>query len=160
VSEVINPGDQPDLNDLPHFPRTFVVLKRRPFPRLIVYKRLTKYSTDYVKVFKCWTAIGAAGFATPSGPAMIKTKARHPDWQMPNSSWVPRADWGRVIPGNTPDNPIKEAFLKITDDGVGIHGTDNLLSLKTRSSHGCIRVSPENAIWLYENVEVGSPVYL
>jgi len=87
-------------------------------------------------------------------------KARNPDWTMPNSSWVPEALRGTTIPGGAPENPIKGAFLKLTDDGVGIHGTDNLLSLGSRASHGCVRIRPRAAVKLYETVAAGTPVYI
>lgn len=155
----ISPGDLLDPKDLAKLPKNFIIIKRR----LLLRKALTLYTrvgSDYLPTFKCRIAIGAYGHETPGGPGMIKAKLRHPDWHMPNSEWVPKEDRGKVVPGNTPENPIKEAFLKITDDGVGIHGTDNLLSLGTKASHGCVRVSRESAIHLYENVQVGSPIYI
>lgn len=143
-------------DDLGALPDAFVVVRRRQF-RLTLY---TRHDNVYKRSMQCPVAVGAAGFGTPGGAFMVQRKARHPDWLMPNSSWVPEGLRGTVVPGGHPDNPIREAFLQLTADGIGIHGTASLLSLKSRASHGCIRVAPHRAIQLYEQVSVGSPVYV
>lgn len=58
-------------------------------------------------------------------------------------------------------------WLEITSGGsYGIHALDlwenpyYLDYLGTPASHGCIRLSPLNAKWLYEHVEVGIPVFV
>jgi lipoprotein-anchoring transpeptidase ErfK/SrfK len=45
-------------------------------------------------------------------------------------------------------------------DGAGIHGTDQIGSLGTNASHGCIRMSIPEVIELYEKVPVKTPVYI
>jgi lipoprotein-anchoring transpeptidase ErfK/SrfK len=50
----------------------------------------------------------------------------------------------------------------ITADGqYGMHsleGTSYLQYLGSVASHGCIRLSPEDATWLYDWVSIGTPV--
>jgi hypothetical protein len=50
----------------------------------------------------------------------------------------------------------------ITADGqYGMHaleGTSYIQHLGSVASHGCIRLSPEDATWLYDWVEIGTPV--
>ncbi len=140
-------------------PRSFVHISRRRFV-LEYYRRTNPESTDLrlMRRFRC--ATGALGFTTPHGPFLVKAKARHPSWLMPDSWWVPEEKRGTLVPGTDPDNPIKEAFIKLTDDGIGIHGTDNMLSLGSRASHGCIRVAPATAIYLYNRVMPGDPVWI
>ena len=42
------------------------------------------------------------------------------------SQWVPD-DWkGKTFPPGAPENPLRGAFLGLTDDGVGLHGTAKL----------------------------------
>lgn len=137
---------------------TFILVRRKVFS-IIVYKRhpdRTRF--EVVEQFPC--AIGADGYETPSGPKIVTAKAQNPEWRIPNSPWAISAglEPGKVVPGGVPENPIKAAFLKLTDDGVGIHGTDKMDSIHRRASHGCIRVAPDDAAWLYENVPVGTPV--
>lgn len=149
-----------DPEELAVLPRSFVVIRKAMF-RMNVYRRADELAKTYTKSWSCDAAIGAIEFATPGNlPCMVMSKARNPDWQMPYSDWVPKELQGTVIPGGDPRNPIKEAFLQLTPDGVGIHGTDDLLSIRTRASHGCIRVSREHAIKAYETIAVGTPVYI
>jgi lipoprotein-anchoring transpeptidase ErfK/SrfK len=137
-------------------PRHFVHVNRRRF-RLTLYRRRSR---DYVLVRRFRIAVGAVKHETPGGPYLVKAKARHPDWKMPFSDWVPVEQQGTVVPGDSPDNPIREAFIKLTDDGIGIHGTNSLFSLETKASHGCVRVTPEAAIYLYNRLETGDPVWI
>jgi lipoprotein-anchoring transpeptidase ErfK/SrfK len=44
--------------------------------------------------------------------------------------------------------------------GAGIHGTDDIGSLGSAASHGCIRMSVPDVIALFDQVEVGTPVYI
>jgi lipoprotein-anchoring transpeptidase ErfK/SrfK len=78
---------------------------------------------------------------------------------MPNSSWVAPADRGKVIPGGSPENPLKARWLGIYA-GAGIHGTDATYSLGTAASHGCIRMAIPDVIDLYDQVPVSTPVYI
>jgi lipoprotein-anchoring transpeptidase ErfK/SrfK len=91
-------------------------------------------------------AIGRLEYPTPSGVFVIRAHALNPDWQMPDSDWVPEEDRGKIIKGGDPANPLVGAFMDFGFLGVGIHGTRDLASLGTAASHGCIRVRPEVAI--------------
>jgi lipoprotein-anchoring transpeptidase ErfK/SrfK len=64
-----------------------------------------------------------------------------------------------VIPPDDPGNPIKARWMGIYD-GAGIHGTDALGSLGSAASHGCIRMAIPDVEALYDQVEVGTPVYI
>lgn len=140
-------------------PETFIHVSRRKF-RLTYYSRLAAFSTEFTRISSHRIAIGAILHETPPGVYVIQEKARHPDWQMPFSDWVPVEQQGKVIPGDSPDNPIREAFIKLTDDGIGIHGTDSLWSLGSKASHGCIRVTPQVAVYLYNRVAPGDTVWI
>ena len=45
-------------------------------------------------------------------------------------------------------------------NGAGIHGTDELGSLGTAASHGCIRMAIPDVIELYAQTPLGTPVYI
>ena len=45
-------------------------------------------------------------------------------------------------------------------DGAGIHGTDDVGSLGSAASHGCVRMSVPDVIELYDKVDVGTPTYI
>ena len=42
-------------------------------------------------------------------------------------------------------------------DGAGIHGTDDIGSLGSAASHGCVRMAVPDVIELYDQVDVGTP---
>jgi lipoprotein-anchoring transpeptidase ErfK/SrfK len=128
-----------------------VLVVERPSFQLRMYKRL--------KLQKSYTvAIGQIGYDTPAGLYHIQNKAVNPAWSVPNSDWAGDLA-GTVVPGGTPQNPLKARWLGIYD-GAGIHGTDVVSSLGTAASHGCIRMSIPEVIELYDQVPVGAPIYI
>jgi lipoprotein-anchoring transpeptidase ErfK/SrfK len=119
--------------------------------QLRVYKDLELAKTYTV-------AFGAAGYDTPRGLFEIQNKQVDPAWSVPNSDWAGDLA-GTVVPGGVPENPLKARWMGIYD-GAGIHGTDDVGSLGTAASHGCIRMAIPDVIDLYDRVEVGAPIYI
>jgi lipoprotein-anchoring transpeptidase ErfK/SrfK len=119
--------------------------------RLRLYKDL-QLSKEYT------VAVGAVGFDTPAGLYHIQNKAIDPAWHVPNSDWAGDLA-GTIVPGGTPENPLKARWLGIFD-GAGIHGTDETYSLGSAASHGCIRMAIPDVIELYDQVPVGAPIYI
>jgi lipoprotein-anchoring transpeptidase ErfK/SrfK len=103
-------------------------------------------------------AVGALGFDTPAGLYHIQNKAVDPAWHVPNSDWAGDLA-GTIVPGGTPENPLKARWMGIFD-GAGIHGTDQTYSLGSAASHGCIRMAIPDVIELYDQVPVGAPIYI
>jgi lipoprotein-anchoring transpeptidase ErfK/SrfK len=128
-----------------------VLVVERPSFQLKLYRRLKLQRTYTV-------AIGQVGYDTPAGLYHIQNKAVNPAWSVPNSDWAGDLA-GTVVPGGTPQNPLKARWLGIYD-GAGIHGTDAVGSLGTAASHGCIRMSIPEVIELYDQVPVGAPIYI
>jgi lipoprotein-anchoring transpeptidase ErfK/SrfK len=127
-----------------------LVVERGAF-QLKLYRRL--------KLQKAYTvAIGQVGYDTPAGLYHIQNKAVNPAWSVPNSDWAGSLA-GTVVPGGTPQNPLKARWLGIYN-GAGIHGTDATYSLGSAASHGCIRMSIPEVIELYDQVPVGAPIYI
>ena len=93
-------------------------------------------------------AIGAVGFDTPAGVYHIQNKAVDPVWTVPDSDWAGDLA-GKTIPGGAPENPLKARWMGIFD-GAGIHGTDDVASLGSAASHGCVRMAVPDVIDLYD----------
>src|SRR5215211_7094693 len=134
----------------------------KKYPAILVVNRgafkLTLYKN--LKLAKTYgVAIGQVGLETPAGLYHIQNKAVNPAWTMPNSDWVAPKDRGKIVPGGTPENPLKARWLGIFD-GAGIHGTDAESSLGTAASHGCVRMRIPDVIELYPQVPVGAPIYI
>jgi lipoprotein-anchoring transpeptidase ErfK/SrfK len=103
-------------------------------------------------------AVGAVGFDTPAGVYNIQNKAVDPAWSVPDSGWAGDLA-GTVVPGGSPENPLKARWMGIFD-GAGIHGTDDVGSLGSAASHGCVRMSVPDVVELYDQVDVGTPIYI
>ena len=103
-------------------------------------------------------AIGRVGFDTPVGLYSIQDKQVDPNWYVPDSDWAGDLA-GQVIPGGTPENPLKARWMGIFN-GAGIHGTDDTGSLGSAASHGCVRMAVSDVIDLYDRVDVGTPIYI
>lgn len=102
-------------------------------------------------------AVGRAGLETPAGLYHIQDKQVNPSWHVPNSAWAGDLA-GKVIPPG-PDDPIKARWMGVSA-GAGIHGTDEIGSLGTAASHGCIRMSIPDVEELYDKVPLQTPVFI
>ncbi len=132
----------------------------RKYPHLLVVNRPGFQLTYYrnLRQVKSYTiAIGQVGYDTPAGMYKIENKAVNPTWNVPNSSWAGSLAGSVVPPG--PENPLKARWMGIYD-GAGIHGTDQVGSLGTAASRGCIRMAIPEVIELYDKVPVKTPVYI
>lgn len=102
-------------------------------------------------------AVGQEGLETPEGLYAIQDKQVEPTWHVPESDWAGSLAGQSIPPG--PSNPLKARWMGIYE-GAGIHGTEETGSLGTAASHGCVRMSVEDVIDLYDRVEVGTPIYI
>jgi hypothetical protein len=102
-------------------------------------------------------AVGRQGLETPAGEYEINDKQVNPSWHVPNSAWAGDLA-GRVIPPG-PDDPIKARWMGFYN-GAGIHGTDEVSSIGTAASHGCIRMTIPDVEALYELVPLHTPIYV
>jgi lipoprotein-anchoring transpeptidase ErfK/SrfK len=118
--------------------------------QLTLYKNLKVAHTYRI-------AVGRQGLETPAGQYNIQDKQVNPSWHVPNSAWAGDLA-GQVIPPG-PADPIKARWMGIAG-GAGIHGTDEIGSLGTAASHGCIRMAIPDVISLFDQVNVGDPVFI
>jgi lipoprotein-anchoring transpeptidase ErfK/SrfK len=128
---------------------SFIIIDRGAF-RLRLFKDLKLAHTYTV-------AIGMQGLETPAGLYHIQDKQVNPSWHVPNSAWA-GALAGRVIPPG-PADPIKARWMGFFN-GAGIHGTDEIYSLGHNASHGCVRMAIPDVEALYDQVSVGTPVFV
>lgn len=103
-------------------------------------------------------ALGKPTWRTPPGPFNVLEMREHPVWRVPESIQREMAMEGRVVktvvaPG--PDNPLGDWFIALSLANVGVHSTNAPLTIYGFRTHGCIRLHPEDARELFEDVEVG-----
>jgi lipoprotein-anchoring transpeptidase ErfK/SrfK len=102
-------------------------------------------------------AVGQSIYPTPTGAFHIIIKERDPWWYPPTyDAWA--ANLKPVPPG--PSNPLGTRWMGLDAPGVGIHGTDAPASIGYSESHGCIRMQVPDAEWVFEHVDVGTPVWI
>jgi lipoprotein-anchoring transpeptidase ErfK/SrfK len=113
---------------------------------------------DHLKLVKTYTiAVGQQGLETPAGTYTIDDKQVNPSWHVPDSPWAGDLA-GQVIPPG-PEDPLKARWMGFYN-GAGIHGTDDVASLGTAASHGCVRMAIPDVIELYDQVPLGTPIYI
>jgi lipoprotein-anchoring transpeptidase ErfK/SrfK len=118
-------------------------------------KRLLLF--DDVKLIRWFpVATGQAAYPTPLGTYEIANMQRNPWWYPPPSPWA--KDSEPVPPG--PGNPLGTRWMGLSAPYVGIHGTPDASSIGYSASHGCIRMKIPDAEWLFQRVDVGTPVFI
>ena len=101
-------------------------------------------------------ATGQSAYPTPLGSFEIVVMERDPWWYPPDSTW---AKGEKPIPPG-PGNPLGTRWMGISAPNVGIHGTPDAASIGYSASHGCIRMRIPDAEWLFQHVQVGTPVFI
>jgi lipoprotein-anchoring transpeptidase ErfK/SrfK len=126
-----------------------IVVIRREAKKLFLYRGEKQW-----KVFRI--ATGQASYPTPLGNFSIVVKQRNPWWYPPDSTWAAGAN--PVPPG--PGNPLGTRWMGLSAPLIGIHGTPDSASIGYSASHGCIRMLVSQAEWLFDRVNVGTPVFI
>jgi lipoprotein-anchoring transpeptidase ErfK/SrfK len=128
-------------------------------PVVIIFRESKKLSLfdgpTLVRTFGI--ATGSSEYPTPLGHYSVATKQMNPWWiPPPDSEWAKDAE--PIPPG--PGNPLGTRWMGLTAPLVGIHGTPDAASIGYSASHGCIRMRVPEAEWLFERVNVGTPVLI
>lgn len=105
--------------------------------------------------------VGRAAWETPAGHYTIVSRRRDPVWHVPRSIQREMREGGapvkkKVPPG--PENPLGKYWLQLSVPGYGIHGTNAPWSVGKYTTHGCIRLRPDDIGWLYKEVPNGTTV--
>lgn len=101
--------------------------------------------------------IGQQGWLTPLGHTVVKQKRRNPVWIPPTSIREKLPDLPESVAAGD-NNPLGAYALYLGWPRFLIHGTNRPAGVGKRSSHGCIRLYPEDIAQLYALAQVGTPV--
>jgi len=135
------------------------IAAQRRVGAVIVIRRESKglYLYDGRKlVRRLGVATGQSRYPTPLGSFVVADKQYNPWWYPPSSDWAKGLK--PVPPG--PGNPLGTRWMGLNGGLVGIHGTPDAASIGYSASHGCIRMRIPDAEWLFEHVDVGTPVVI
>ena len=108
---------------------------------------------DLVRIYPI--AVGRLEKPTPAGLHRIRCKLVDPLWKAPRNGRFRRRP--RIPPG--PENPLTARWLGYFPR-MGIHGTDEIWTLGTRATGGCIRMAVPDVIDLYDRVDIGTPLWI
>ncbi|GHE72820.1 hypothetical protein GCM10019059_35500 [Camelimonas fluminis] len=101
-------------------------------------------------------AVGRKGY-TWRGTETITRKARWPDWRPPAEMRARRPGLPAHVPGG-PENPLGARALYLGSTLIRIHGSNEPGTVGHAVSSGCIRMTNDDIIDLYERVQVGTRV--
>jgi lipoprotein-anchoring transpeptidase ErfK/SrfK len=100
--------------------------------------------------------VGREGF-TWSGEQTVARKTEWPDWRPPAEMLVRQPYLPRFMAGG-PGNPLGARAMYLGETEYRIHGTNKPDTIGKRVSSGCIRLTNEDVVDLYERVKVGAKV--
>jgi L,D-transpeptidase ErfK/SrfK len=107
--------------------------------------------------------IGKVGWATPEGTTKILRRTQDPTWTVPVSVREEHRKNGEELPAVVPpgpDNPLGRHSFTLGWPSYLVHGTNKPYGVGMRSSHGCIRLYPEDIEQLFETVPMGTKVHV
>ncbi|HVT30733.1 MAG TPA: L,D-transpeptidase [Lacipirellulaceae bacterium] len=100
--------------------------------------------------------VGRKGF-TWSGEQTVARKTEWPDWRPPTEMLSRQPYLPRFMAGG-PGNPLGARAMYLGDTEYRIHGTNKPDTIGKQVSSGCIRLTNEDVMDLYNRVNVGAKV--
>jgi lipoprotein-anchoring transpeptidase ErfK/SrfK len=101
-------------------------------------------------------ATGQPEYMTPTGVYEVTEKRYLPTWINPAPT-----TWGKDMPAEIPPgpgNPLGVRAINWSAPAIRFHGTEATYSLGYNASHGCVRMSNEDVVELYDMIDVGTPI--
>jgi L,D-transpeptidase ErfK/SrfK len=105
--------------------------------------------------------IGKVGWRTPEGSTKIVSRQKDPVWVVPKSVRDEHAEDGEKLPAQVPagpDNPLGQYMFRLGWPSYLIHGTNKPYGVGMRSSHGCMRLYPEDIAVFFDLIPIGTKV--
>lgn len=131
----------------PHVPGTIVIDTNKRYLYLV---------QSGGSAIRYGVGVGRPGFEW-HGAKSITRKAEWPDWRPPAQMLKRRPDLPNYMKGG-PDNPLGARALYLGSSLYRIHGTNEPHTIGEAVSSGCIRMTNEDVIDLYNRVRVGTRV--
>lgn len=127
-------------------------------PEMRMYMFPTRTKAGQRVALRTWAvSIGLADSPSPVGRFTVRSKEKNPTWGVPDSIYREMdAPKRRVVPPG-PDNPLGDYRMRLSHGLYSIHGTNIPWSIGRETTHGCIRLYPEDLEVLYPLVRVGTP---
>lgn len=116
------------------------------------------YVTSSSSAFQYPVAVGKKGFAW-SGTKSISKQVAWPDWRPPAEMRKRKPGLPEHMAGGV-NNPLGAKALYLGSSLYRIHGTNDVSSIGTAASSGCIRMTNGNVVHLASLAKVGTKVHV
>ncbi|MGH6714707.1 MAG: L,D-transpeptidase [Bradyrhizobium sp.] len=139
--------------------RTVVKLNTREAPGTVIIDTadtVLYYVLGGGRAIRYGIGVGRTGFAW-SGVERISRKAEWPDWYPPPEMIARQPYLPRFMAGG-PGNPLGARAMYLGNSEYRIHGTNDPATIGKFISSGCIRLTNEDVIDLFNRVSVGTKV--
>lgn len=141
---------------LPNAPREGVVIN---IPAMRLFYFPPRKPDEPTTVVTYPIGIGKVGWATPEGTTKIVKRTKDPTWTVPVSVRQEHMEIGDELPPVVPpgpDNPLGRHSFTLGWPSYLVHGTNKPYGVGMRSSHGCIRLYPEDIEQLFDSLPIGT----
>jgi lipoprotein-anchoring transpeptidase ErfK/SrfK len=142
-----------------YFPREVVSFSENlPSGSIVIStsQRRLYYVMGGGKALRYAIAVGKEGYAW-SGTSTISSKREWPGWTPPPDMRKRKPELPAFIPGGK-DNPLGARALYLGDTLYRIHGTNEPWYMGSAQSSGCIRMTNDDVIDLYDRTKIGATV--
>jgi lipoprotein-anchoring transpeptidase ErfK/SrfK len=158
--EFFAPAPQrPDRPQAMAVPREVVSFDPRYAPGTVIIntsERRLYYVLGDGQAIRYGVGVGRPGFEW-SGVRYISSKREWPDWTPPAQMLRRRPDLPRHMDGGL-DNPLGARAMYLSGTLYRIHGSNEPWTIGQAVSSGCIRMTNDDVVDLYERVRVGTKV--
>ena len=147
---------------LPNAPRDGIVINVAAM-RVYYFPKAKGKAGERQTVYTYPIGIGKVGWSTPEGTTKTISKEKDPVWRPTASIRKEHKENGEDLPAVVPagpDNPLGKYKFTLGWPTYLIHGTNKPYGVGLRSSHGCIRLYPEDIQTFYEMIPNGTPVHV
>ncbi|WP_292446085.1 L,D-transpeptidase [Mesorhizobium sp.] len=151
---------QPEWSVIPR--ETVSFTETQPTGSIVINttERRLYYVLGNGKALRYAVGVGKEGLEW-SGRDTISSKKNWPDWRPPAEMRAREASKGRLLPARVeggPNNPLGARALYIGNTLYRVHGTNQPWTVGQANSSGCIRMTNEDVIDLYDRVKIGTQI--
>jgi lipoprotein-anchoring transpeptidase ErfK/SrfK len=141
-------------------PRQVVIWRHGEYGKGTIVVSTTQRRLYYVlgkgEALEYGVGVGREGFSW-SGVKTVTRKREWPDWTPPPEMLKRRPDLPRHMEGGI-ENPLGARALYLGSSNYRIHGSNEPETIGAAVSSGCIRMTNQDVVDLYDRVKVGARV--
>lgn len=155
------PSDVGVVSSSSPIPRQMVPFSGKYKPGSIVIstsERRLYYVAAPGQAIRYGVGVGREGFQW-SGVKRVSAKREWPGWTPPPQMRKRRPDLPRYMPGGI-ENPLGARAMYLGSSLYRIHGSNEPETIGQAVSSGCIRMTNDDVVDLYNRVRVGATVYV